>query len=126
MVAAQFNKEVRSELRCRLLREHGSHARVPREKPFSKKNKALRLKYAKEFIDKDNSFCSTALFSDESKFDVFAGDGRKIARRRKKNTELNPKYLWLTVKYGGGSVIVQGCVAASGDWEILFFRWDFR
>ena len=70
IVATRFNKQVHPELCRGLLRKHGSNARVSRRKPLvSKRNKVLRAKYAKEFIDKDDSFWSTVLFSEESKFE---------------------------------------------------------
>lgn len=85
MVATQFNKEVRPELCCRLHEKTWFECTSSRERTIcGKKNKVLRLKYAEEFIDKDNSFWSTVLFSDESKFDVFPGDGRKTVWGRKK------------------------------------------
>ena len=75
------------------------NVRVPRKKPFiNKENKVLLLKYAKEFINKDNSLLSTILFSDESKFDVFGKYGCKIVWETK-NRELNRKNQWPTVQY---------------------------
>ena len=67
MVVTQFNK-AHSEWITERENVHGLNARVPREKLFiSKKNKISRLKRAKEFINKNNSFWSAVLFSDENK-----------------------------------------------------------
>ncbi|GBO36297.1 hypothetical protein AVEN_92171-1, partial [Araneus ventricosus] len=49
----------------------------------------------------------------ESKINIFGSDGRIMVWRRK-NEELNPKNLVGTVKYGGGSVLVWGCMSVSG------------
>ncbi|KAK2578078.1 hypothetical protein KPH14_001026 [Odynerus spinipes] len=54
MVAKDFNKNVHPELCRRILRNNNFHGRITRKKPFtSKKNQAKRLKFAKEYIDKD-------------------------------------------------------------------------
>ncbi|GBL77614.1 Transposable element Tc1 transposase [Araneus ventricosus] len=39
---------------------------------------------------------------------------------RRKNEELNPKNLVGTVKYGGGGVLVWGCMSASGLGNLVF------
>ncbi|GBM06848.1 Transposable element Tc1 transposase [Araneus ventricosus] len=39
---------------------------------------------------------------------------------RRKNEEFNPKNLVGTVKYGGGGVLVWGCMSASGQGNLVF------
>ncbi|OXA48688.1 Transposable element Tc1 transposase [Folsomia candida] len=51
------------------------------------------------------------LWTDESKFNVFGSDGRRRVWRYPKEA-LNPKNLNPTVKHGGGSVMVWGCMAS--------------
>jgi len=69
IVKENFKKDVNPELCRRVLRENDYHARVPRKKPYiSNINKQKRLKFAKEFISKDNVFWNKVIFSDESKF----------------------------------------------------------
>ena len=63
MVVTNFNKEVHPQLCQRMLWKNNFHGRVPREKPYiSKKNKLLRLKFAKEYINKDINFWNTYFF----------------------------------------------------------------
>lgn len=61
------------------------------------------------------------LFTDESKFNIFGSDGM-VRVWRKPNTELQNKYLRATVKHGGGSVMVWGCVSAAGVGNLHFIE----
>lgn len=92
----------------------GYHGRVARKKFFvSETNRKKRLTFAKQYVDKGPEFWKKVIFSDESKFNVFGSDGRQMVWR-KKNTQLHPKSLLPTVKHGGGSVLVWGCMSAAG------------
>ncbi|GFW12929.1 transposable element Tcb2 transposase [Trichonephila clavipes] len=61
----------------------------------------------------------TVIFSNESKFNIFGSDGRQYVWR-KPNTELEKQHLTLTVKHGGGSVLIWGCMAANGVGKLCF------
>ncbi|GBM40339.1 hypothetical protein AVEN_23900-1 [Araneus ventricosus] len=63
-------------------------------------------------LNKPETDWKNDLFSNESKFNIFGSDGRIMVLRRK-NEELNPKNLVGKVKYGGGCVLVLGCMSAS-------------
>ena len=117
MVADMFRKEVHRELYRRILRNNDFHGRVPRKKPYI--NAVNRLTFAKTYINKDNSFWDKVIFSDVSKFNIFGSDGQNYVWR-KPNTELEIRHLHQTVKYGGGSVMVWGCMAASGTGNLIF------
>ncbi|GFS92603.1 transposable element Tc1 transposase [Trichonephila clavipes] len=78
-----------------------------------------RLKFAKEHILKPQQFWNEVIFSDESKFYIFGSDGRRMVWR-KPNTSHHPKHTIPTVKHGGGSVMVWGCMAASGVGKLVF------
>ncbi|GFW24600.1 transposable element Tcb2 transposase [Trichonephila clavipes] len=65
------------------------------------------------------SFGTQLFFSDESKFNIFGSDGRQYVWR-KPNIELEKQHLTPTVKYGGGSVLVWGCMAANGVGKLCF------
>ncbi|GFY21553.1 transposable element Tc1 transposase [Trichonephila clavipes] len=92
----------------------GYNGRVARKKPLiGKRNRVKRLKFAKGHILKPQQFWNEVIFSDESKFNIFGSDGRCMVWR-KPNTSHHPKHTIPTVKHGGGSVMVLGCMAASG------------
>ncbi|GBN11025.1 hypothetical protein AVEN_17604-1 [Araneus ventricosus] len=63
-------------------------------------------------LNKPETYWNNGLFADESKFNILGSDGRIMVWRRK-NEEINPKNLVGTVKYGGGGVLVWGCISAS-------------
>lgn len=104
------------------LKRNGYNGRVSRKKPYVRKaNMKKRLEYALEHIDKDISFWDQVIFSDESKFNIFGSDGRRTVWR-KPNTEMDPKNLTPTIKHGGGSVMVWGCMASSGVGNLVFIE----
>ena len=53
------------------------------------------------------------VWSDESKFNLFGSDGRVYIRRREGEDYL-PECVQSTVKFGGGSVMVWGCITSDG------------
>lgn len=106
----------------RVLNDNGLHGRVPRKKPhISAINKKKRLDFGKKYENHDKSFWETILFTDESKFEIFASSRRgKIWRS--KNSAFEEKNVTGTVKHGGGSVMVWGCMAASGVGNLVFIE----
>lgn len=94
---------------CLLFRRANLHARRPTQKPLiSKKNKILRLKFAKEHVNWSVGDWSRVLWSDESKFMLFNTDGIRYVRRPK-NKKFDIKYTVPSLKHGGGSITVWGC-----------------
>lgn len=59
------------------------------------------------------------LFTDESKFCVFGSSGRQYVWRAS-NTEFNKENTRPTVKHGGQSVMVWGCMSAAGVENLHF------
>lgn len=113
-------KEVNPETVRRAIRENGYNGRIARKKPFiNEVNRRKRLDFAKLHELKDNNFWDTVLFTDESKYNIFGSDGR-VNVWRKPNEELNIKNLRSTVKHGGGSVMVWGCMSAAGVGNLVF------
>ncbi len=96
------------------LGKNGLHGRVTRRKPLlSKYNIKARLSFARKHLDDPQDFWENTLWTDETKVELF---GRCVSHYiwRKSNTAFQKKNIIPTVKYGGGSVMVWGCFAASG------------
>ncbi|KAK3549753.1 hypothetical protein QTP86_007766 [Hemibagrus guttatus] len=96
------------------LGKNGLHGRVPKRKPLlSKKNIKARLSFARNHLDDPQDFWENTLWTDETKTELFR---RSVSHYvwRKSNTAFQKKIITPTVKYGGGSVMVWGCSAASG------------
>ncbi len=96
------------------LGKNGLHGRVPRPKPLlSKKNIKAHLSFARKHLDDPQDFWENTLWTDKTKVELF---GRCVSHYiwRKSNTAFQKKNIIPTVKYGGGSVMVWGCFAASG------------
>ena len=109
-----LGKEANPETVRIILRKNNFNARVARKKPFvSKRNRSKRLQFAKLYKNKDFSFWRTVLYTDESKFNIFRSDGQTYVWR-KPNEEYKENNLRPTVKHGGGSIMVWGCMSAAG------------
>lgn len=119
-VNAMWNKTVSAETIRRSLRKYGYHGRIARRKPFlSEQNRRKRYQFAMKYQAVPDSFWENVIFSDESKFNLFGGDGRQKVWR-KPRMELDLKNLTTTVKYGGGGVMVWGCFSACGVGSLVF------
>lgn len=85
----------------------------------SKVNKGKRIKFARDHANESQTFWDKVIWSDESKFELFKSKGKVIVWR-KDGSALAPKNLTPTVKHGGGSVLVLGCMSASGVGKLVF------
>ncbi len=124
----QLSKEVESQtgvtISCDTIRRtqqrNGMHGCRPRKKPFLKpRHKKARLEFARAHADKDEDYWDSILWSDETKINVFGTDGFKTVWRRK-GEEYKEKCMVPTVKHGGGSVLMWGCMSAAGVGELHF------
>ncbi len=61
------------------------------------------------------------LWSDETKINIFGSDGVKRVWRQP-GEEYKDKCVLPTVKHGGGSVMVWGCMSAAGTGELQFIE----
>uniref|UniRef100_A0A8C1VXN7 Transposase n=1 Tax=Cyprinus carpio TaxID=7962 RepID=A0A8C1VXN7_CYPCA len=96
------------------LGKNGLHGRVLRRKLLlSKKNIKALLSFTRKHFDDPQDFWENTLWTDETKVELF---GRCVSHYvwLKSNTAFQKKNIIPTVKYGGGSVMVWGCFAASG------------
>ncbi len=118
----QLSKEVESQTEVtisrdtirRTLQRNGMHGCSPRKKPLLKpRHKKARLEFARAHADKDEDYWDSILWSDETKINVFWNDGFKTVWRRK-GEEYKEKCIVPTVKHGGGSVLMWGCMSAAG------------
>lgn len=101
----------------RRLRSFGLFGRVAIRKPLLRPvNKKKRLAWAKAHKNWTFDQWKTVLWSDESKFDLFAGNRRQYVRRMHTESAAD-SCIVPTVKHGGGSVMVWGCFGGerSGD-----------
>ena len=90
----------------RVLHRCGYQGRVPRKRPFvSRKNRLLRLKFAKKYVNKGQEFWNKVIWSDETKINFFGSDG--IHRNwRKANEDKNMLNILPIVKHESGSVML--------------------
>ena len=98
----------------RRLKEGSLNGREARKKPLiNEVNAQARLKYAlsKRYWTADQWL--KVMWSDESPFSLFPKCGKVYVRRRPAE-EFQRQCLKPTVKHGGGSIMVCGCVSGTG------------
>ncbi|XP_055924554.1 uncharacterized protein LOC129956648 [Argiope bruennichi] len=88
---------------------------------LQRKNRKLRLDFAKATIDWPDEFWNKVIFSDESKFNIFGSAGRRYVWR-KPNSEFETRIVTATVKHGGRSVLMWDCMAANGVGNLHFIE----
>ncbi|GFT47542.1 transposable element Tc1 transposase [Trichonephila clavipes] len=116
-----LGRSVSAEMVRRVLKKAGYNGIVARKKPLiGKRNRVKRLKSAKEHILRPQQFWNEVIFSDESKFNIFGSDGRRMVWRKPNTSHHHPKHTIPTVKHEGGSVMVLGCMAASMVGKLVF------
>lgn len=112
-------KTVSSRLVRYKLCSNGLRGRVAARKPLLRGyNVKRRFNWCKEKRQWIYADWIHALFSDESKFELFGNNRRQYVRRRV-NERFLPECLVPTVKHGGGSLQVWGCISANGVGDLV-------
>ncbi|KAL1923169.1 uncharacterized protein VTP21DRAFT_9545 [Calcarisporiella thermophila] len=89
-------------------------ARVKRKKPFLSKRHRLRsLAFAKEYSSWTVEDWSRVIFSDECQIRIF-GNERREWFWKKRNEPLQERHIQPTIKHGGGSIMIWGCMTSYG------------
>ena len=101
-----------------VLKSKGLRARHKVKKPaISLRNRKKRLEFAKVHEHWTLADWSRVIWSDETKINRFASDGRLWCWKR--NDEgLSNRTTQATVKHGGGSVMIRGCMTANGVGDV--------
>lgn len=109
-----LNVKVSSRTVRRALHEAGFEAMEKQEKPkLSSKNIKARLAFAKQHQSWTINDWKRVIWSDETKINRFCSDGRSWCWVGD-GESLQPRHVKQTVKHGGGSVVVWGCMTAYG------------
>jgi transposase len=97
----------------RYLHEEGFYGRVGKRKPFvNERNRKIRLEWSRERINWKGEW-NFIIWSDESRFEVFGGDGCDYVWRKPKE-KYDVNCLVPTFKSGRKGVMVWGCFSSFG------------
>ncbi len=104
------------------LQQVGLHGRCPRRKPLLKlAHKKACKQFAEDNLAKSMNYWNHVLWSDESKVNFFDSDGvQKVWQRP--GEEYRENCALPTVKHGGGSIMVWGCMNTAGTEELRFIE----
>ena len=97
-----------------VLKEHQMKAVVKKKKPLlSVRHKKERLNFALKYREWTEEDWKRVIVSDETKINRFGSDGRKWVWK-KKGQGLIEREVQGTVKFGGGNIMVWGCMSWEG------------
>ena len=96
------------------LKTEGFASAPKMKKPLlSKKHRQARLEFAQRHQHWTDDDWGKVVWSDESKINRFGSDGRKWCWKKVREGLL-PRHVQPTLKFGGGSIMVWGCMTAQG------------
>jgi hypothetical protein len=106
--------ELSTETVRRTLREAGMKAALKKKKPrLLARHKRQRVDFALRYKDWTVADWKRVIWSDETKINRFGSDGRKWIWK-KAGSALTDQHVEGTVKYGGGGLMIWGCMTAQG------------
>lgn len=109
-----YNVSVTSRTIRNRLREAGLKGCVAVKKPLLRaEHRKRRLIFAREHADWTPADWESVLWSDESSFQLFSSSKRVFVRRRE-GERFTEQCIVPTVKHGGGSLMVWGCMSGRG------------
>lgn len=110
----ELGYDLTSKTAANVLKSMNFLSGIKKKRPFlSLKHRAARLQWAKRHQHWTVDDWKRVVFSDETKVNVWGSDGCKYYWSRP-GDELKPHHLDLTVKYGGGGIMVWGCITYWG------------
>jgi transposase len=97
-----------------VLKEHRLKAYVKKKRPFlSPKHRKARLAFAQKYQNWTVEDWKRVVWSDETKINQFGSDGRKYIWKQQ-GEPLGDRGVEPTVKFGGGHIMVWGCMGWNG------------
>ncbi|KAG1143627.1 hypothetical protein G6F37_011935 [Rhizopus arrhizus] len=110
----EFGMSVSDSTVRRVLKKAGFIAFVKPQKPLLRmQNIIKRLQWAKSHQHWTVDDWKRVIFSDETKINRFASDGKAYTWKLP-NEELNSRHVQQTVKHGGGNIMVWSCITWEG------------
>lgn len=109
-----IGKEISYSTCLKLLKSMGFEAKKKQKKPLlSSKHMKQRLNWAKSHEHWTKDDWRRMVFSDETKINIWGSDGIKYYWKRP-DDKLQFHHLDLTLKHGGGSLMMWGCITYNG------------
>ncbi|KAG2466651.1 TCB1 transposase, partial [Polypterus senegalus] len=101
------------------IHQSGLYGRVDRRKPLlSKRHMAARLEFAKRHLKDTQTMRNKILWSDETKIELFGVNARNHVWGNP-GTAHHQANTIPTVKHGGGSIMLWGCVSSAGTGRLV-------
>lgn len=101
------------------MKHFGIKQHTAKKVPFiNNKNKKKRLEISYDFLLKPMTFWKKVIWSDETKINFFRSDGNVYVWRYD-NEMYDEKCTIKTVKHGGGSIMLWGCMSYNGVGKIV-------
>jgi transposase len=111
---SEYNITISTNSIRRILKHNGLKSKVCKKKPLLRvKHRQARYSFAKRFSHWTDKDWKRIIWTDESKFNLYGSDGRQYCWKRPADP-LQSHHLKPTVKYGGGGILVWGCMTPQG------------